>query len=77
VNLICSPVEAVNMPCQFEIEIPLLCINEVPLPDAIPFGKGFMPLISAVQLLSLCNVLVIASSEIILLSVGISTSLKS
>ncbi len=62
------------MPCQFEIEIPLLCIKEIPLPDAFPFGNGFMPLISAVQLLSLSTILVIASSEIILLSVGISTS---
>ena len=62
------------MPCQFEIEIPLLCIKEMPLPDAFPFGNGSMPLISAVQLLSLSTVFVIASSERILLFVGISTS---
>mgnify|MGYP007135861906 CR=1 FL=1 len=62
------------MPCQFEIVIPLLYIKDTPLLDAFPFGNEFIPLISAVHLLSLSTVLVITSSEMILLSVGLSTS---
>ena len=76
-NVICCPSYVVNVPCQFEIEIPLLCIKEVPLPDPFPLGNGLMPLTSAVQLLSLSIVLVGVSSEMILLSVGISTSSNS
>jgi hypothetical protein len=41
---------------------------------AFPFGNEFIPLISAFRLLSLSTVLVITSSEMILLSVGLSTS---
>jgi len=76
-NVICSPSYVVNVPCQFEIEIPLLCIKEVPPPDPFPLGNGLMPLTSAVQLLSLSIVLVGVSSEMILLSVGISASSNS
>src|SRR4029078_12838422 len=73
-NEICSPLYVANMPCQLEIEIPLLCIKEIPLPEAFPFGNGLMPLILPVHLLSLSTVLVTSCSEMMLLSVGLSTS---
>lgn len=54
--------------------MPLLYISEVPLPEVFPLGNGLVSLISPVQLLSLSTFFVIASSEMILLSIGLSTS---
>ena len=64
-NVITSLLCVVNLPCQLEIEIPLLCIMEDPLPDAFPLGNGSIPFISAVQELSLSAILLIGSSETI------------
>src|ERR1051325_6023373 len=57
-----------------KIEIPLLYIKEDPLPDAFPLGNGPIPFISAVKELSLSAILLIGSSETILLCTGVSTS---
>ena len=75
-NFITSRPFVVNIPCQLEIEIPLLCIREAPLPDAFPLGNGSIPSISAVQVLCLSAILLFESSETILLSNGESTSLN-
>ena len=54
-NVITSRLCVVNLPCQLEIEIPLLCIREDPLPEAFPLGNGYIPSISAVQVLFLLS----------------------
>ena len=71
-NVVTSRLCVVNIPCQLEIEIPLLCIRENPLPEAFPLGNASIPSILAVQVLSLSTILLIGSSETILLSNGIS-----
>ena len=65
------------IPYQLEIDIPFLNIFESPWPLAVPLGNEFVPVIWPVQLLSLSTIPFSLSSDVILLSSGLSTSSNS
>lgn len=73
-NNISCPFSVTNIPCQSEIETPLLCINERPAPIIFPSGKELKPVISPAHLLSLSTNPLTVSFETISLSFGTSIS---